>query len=90
MNQNRVTRKTRGFRGNNHLPAPMSFPIRTAYQIHLGVSTQNTLSGQLLQQSREGVDPPLPVSFTLHYGSPADTRELVTHELALQGLIPAC
>jgi len=63
----------------------MGFPIKTACQIHLGVSTQDALSGQLLQQSREGVDSLLPVFFALHYGPLAGTREL-----ALQEFIPAC
>lgn len=55
VNQNRMACKIRGFRGNNRIPAPVGFPIKTAWQIHLGVSTRSVLSGQSLQQSREGV-----------------------------------
>jgi len=45
MSQNRMACKTRGLRGNNRIPAPVGFPIKTAWQMHLGVSTQSVLSG---------------------------------------------
>ena len=46
MNQNRMGWKPRGLRGNNRIPAPVGFPIKTAGQMHLGVSTQSALNGQ--------------------------------------------
>ena len=54
-----------------HLPQVRS-SIRMACRTRFGMSAQNTLSGQSLQQGREGVDLLLPLSLPLHCGDRND------------------
>ena len=60
--------KPEGSEAISTYPLPVGFPIKTACQMYLGVLTQNALSGETVQQSREGTNPLLPVSFALHCG----------------------